>query len=140
MKLSDLRIGGGISASTTKGEINYLIIDGYRFYLDTKVKYLEKKVAALEEANTYLHELREVFVVKELYEIAAKNGCSMFQISQIYQPLKEEPNRYIWDATYIQAGQHHRSVGPSFEELESNLLKKFKGVEIVSEEEDEDLL
>lgn len=103
-------------------------------------KYQIKKIAALEEANEYLHELREVFVIKEIFEMAAESGCQMFNIAHIYQPLKKDKTRYIWEATYIRMDQHFRVKGPTLEELEANILKKFGKDKIVEKEEDEDFL
>lgn len=90
--------------------------------LNKVISNQKKTIEALESANNYLHSLREVAIMTELYDMAKSRGDLKFSITVISQKMKKG-HRWLYEATWIDKfNKFHRETKSSFEELEGALL------------------
>ena len=77
-----------------------------------------KKCLVNERALTQLLEIREVMIIKEIFDIAKARGYDKLSITTIFQPMKGDKDRYFFEATWIQSGVYSNVKAETLEELE----------------------
>ena len=107
--------------------------------LKKKVTYCEKRIKGLEEANDYLHGLREIFVLESMFKEAQERKFQKLSIALIHQyNHKNKEYKYFYELNGLQwmPNQEYKSVRYKAETLEE-LEGQFNGNTI---EDDGDLL